>query len=66
MKTYTEFCQRKLAPDFTGVLYSDSGRSNYTVAYKGEILRSKRLMNRWFKTAEAAERALAKKTETKC
>ncbi len=58
MTTYTEFCQNKLTADFTGVLYSDTGRLNYAAAINGKILKNNRRMNRWFKTCEAAKAAL--------
>ena len=58
INTYTEFCQNKLPADFTGILYSDTGRLNYTVAINGKILKNKRRMNRWFKTAEAAQKVV--------
>lgn len=55
--TYTEFCQNKLPADFTGVLYSDTGRLNYAAAVNGKILKNKRNMNRWFKYEMEAGRA---------
>ncbi len=56
-KTYTEFCQGKLPADFSGAVYSDSGRLNYGAVVNGKMLTNKRNMNRWFKYEMEAGRA---------
>lgn len=43
---------------FTGLVYSDVGSTNYAAALDGALLKRKDGKVRWFKTAEAAERAL--------
>jgi len=58
MNTYTAFCQNKLPADFTGILYCDTGRLNYAAVVNDQILKNKRRMVRWFKTAEAAQAAI--------
>jgi hypothetical protein len=55
--SYTEFYQGKLAQDFSGALYSDSGKLHYAAAVNGKILKNKRNMNRWFKYEMEADRA---------
>jgi hypothetical protein len=58
-KTYTEFCQGKLGASFTGVVRADSGTNTYAAVVNGQILKSPvRGLNRWFKTAAAAQAAI--------
>ncbi len=56
--TYTEFHQGKLVADFTGVVYTDTGRFNYAAVRNGKVLVTKLNKKRWFKSEGAAVAAL--------
>jgi len=47
----------KLSADFSGVVYSDTGKRNYGAVVNGKMLKDKRNMNRWFKYEMEAGRA---------
>ncbi|UGY15210.1 hypothetical protein HAP48_0042915 [Bradyrhizobium septentrionale] len=60
LHTYTDYCKGLFGVNdgFTGVVYSDTGRLNYAAVVNGRMLQNKRGMNRWFGSAEAAQKAI--------
>lgn len=52
------YCSPDAGGTFTGIVYSDTGTLNYSIVVEGRLVRRKDGKYRWFKSAEAAAKAL--------